>query len=54
METLCIVMIVIFLFMGSFRAVFIPIAAVPIFLGRRILSAYFISMKRVPPRDSNW
>src|SRR5215469_1991301 len=32
METLCIVMIVIFLFMGSFRAVFIPIAAIPISL----------------------
>jgi len=32
METLCIVMIVIFVFMGSFRAVFIPIAAIPISL----------------------
>src|SRR5246127_331344 len=32
METLCIVMIVIFLFMGSFRAVFIPIGAIPISL----------------------
>jgi multidrug efflux pump len=32
LETLCIVMIVIFLFMGSFRAVFIPIAAIPISL----------------------